>query len=503
LALAKHIEASETGGMAAATGPLRAFVAGAPIDSAGGGWDTVDPVDGSVRGHVQESDQTLVDRAVRAARAALGGPWGRTSTAQRTALLRRIADGIEARFEQFVLAESGDTGKPLAQARELDVARAVANFRSFADTVAAAGQPSFLTDLADGRQALNYAVRKPLGVVAVIVPWNLPLLLLTWKVAPALACGNAVVVKPSEWTPTTATLLAEVIAEAGVPDGAYNVVHGFGPGSAGQFLTEHPGVDGVTFTGSSATGAAIMRTVAPRVRPVSFELGGKNAAVVFADADLELTLAGLSRSVFANTGQVCLCTERVYVERPVFDAVAAGLVDRANALRLGRPDDPATTTGPLISAEHREKVLGYYRLAEEQGARVLVGGGVPALGDGLDGGSWISPTLWTGLTDAAPPMREEIFGPCAALVPFDTEDEAVRLANDTEYGLASAVWTTNLSRGHRVAQRMRVGMSWVNTWFLRDLRSPFGGVGLSGIGREGGAHSLDFYTELTNVCVAL
>ncbi|MDT3440083.1 MULTISPECIES: 2-hydroxymuconic semialdehyde dehydrogenase [unclassified Pseudofrankia] len=482
---------------------IHGFVDGGYAESAGGAWDNVDPVDGSVRSRVQEADAALVDRAVRAARAALDGAWGRTSVAERAALMRRVADRIEERSEQFARAESGDTGKPLAQARELDVARAAANFRAFADTVAAAGQPSFLTELAGGKQALNYAVRRPLGVVAVIVPWNLPLLLLTWKVAPALACGNAVVVKPSEHTPTTATMLAEVLAEAGVPDGVYNVVHGFGPGSAGQVLTEHPGIDGVTFTGSSATGSAIMRAVAPRVRQVSFELGGKNAAVVFADADLEATLAGLTRSVFANTGQVCLCTERVYVERPVFDEVASGLAERAKALKLGHPDDPATTTGPLISAEHREKVLSYYRLARERGAQVLVGGGVPALGGGLDGGSWIEPTLWTGLTHADRPMREEIFGPCAALVPFDTEDEAVRLANDTDYGLAAAVWTTNLSRGHTVAQRMRVGLSWVNTWFLRDLRSPFGGIGLSGIGREGGEHSLEFYTELTNVCVAL
>jgi aminomuconate-semialdehyde/2-hydroxymuconate-6-semialdehyde dehydrogenase len=482
---------------------LRAFVDGGYAESAGGGWDNLDPVDGTVRSRVQESDQALVDHAVRAARAALDGPWGRATVAERTALLRRVAERIEDRFEQFVIAESGDTGKPYAQARELDVARAVANFRAFADIVSAAGQPSFLTELAGSRQALNYAVRRPLGVVAVIVPWNLPLLLLTWKVAPALACGNAVVVKPSELTPTTATLLAEVLTEAGLPDGAYNVVHGFGPGSAGQYLTEHPGIDGVTFTGSSATGSSIMRAVAPRVRPVSFELGGKNAAVVFADADLDLTLDGLARSVFANTGQVCLCTERVYVQRPVFDAVAAGLVRCAEALRLGRPDDPATTTGPLISVEHRAKVQTYYQMAAELGAEVLTGGGVPLLGGGLDGGSWIEPTVWTGLTNTDRPMREEIFGPCAALVPFDTEDEAVALANDTDYGLASAVWTTNISRGHRVAQRMRVGLSWVNTWFLRDLRSPFGGMGLSGIGREGGEHSLDFYTELTNVCVAL
>ena len=481
---------------------IRNFVGGAFVEPDERCWDKLSPVDGTLVGRVHEADAELVDRAVTAARGALDG-WAGTGVTARTALLRRVADRIEERFEEFVRAESADTGKPYRQARELDVARAVANFRSFADTVAAAGQPSFLTELPNGRRALNYAVRKPLGVVAVIVPWNLPLLLLTWKVAPALACGNTIVVKPSEETPSTATLLAEVLDEAGLPAGGYNVVHGFGPNSAGQFLVEHPGIDGVTFTGSSATGSSIMRAVAPRVRPVSFELGGKNAALVFADADLDATLDGLTRSVFANTGQVCLCTERVYVERPVFDDVVVGLAERARGLRFGRPDADATTTGPLISHEHREKVLGYYRLAEEAGAKTIVGGGVPALGAELDGGAWIEPTLWTGLTNADRPMREEIFGPVASLVPFDTEDEAIALANDTEYGLASSVWTTNLSRGHRVAQRMNVGMSWVNTWFLRDLRSPFGGVGLSGIGREGGEHSLDFYTEPTNVCIAI
>ena len=334
-------------------------------------------------------------------------------------------------------AESADTGKPQQQARELDVARAVANFRVFADTVAAAGLPSFLTELPDGRRALNYAVRKPLGVVAVIVPWNLPLLLLTWKVAPALACGNTVVVKPSEETPSTATLLAEVCAEAGVPAGVYNVVHGFGPDSAGEFLVSHPGIDGVTFTGSSATGAGIMAAVAPRVKPVSFELGGKNAAIVFADADLDddarrprpdRSSPTPARSACAPSG--CTSSDRSSTRSPT------GLTQRARDLRLGRPADPATTTGPLISAEHREKVLAYYRLAEEIGAKILVGGGIPELGAELAGGWWIEPTLWTGLTNADRPLREEIFGPVAALVPFDTEEEAVALANDTDYGLA-------------------------------------------------------------------
>jgi aminomuconate-semialdehyde/2-hydroxymuconate-6-semialdehyde dehydrogenase len=481
---------------------IRNFVAGQFIDGTAR-FDKVSPVDGSLVGMVHEAGRDQVDAAVGAARAALDGEWGRSTVQQRVALLRRVADVIERRFEDFVAAESADTGKPLSLVRELDVARAAVNFRSFADTVSATGLDSFLTELPDGRRALNYAVRKPLGVVAVIVPWNLPLLLLTWKVAPALACGNAVVVKPSEETPSTATLLAEVMDEAGVPSGVYNVVHGFGPDSAGEFLTTHDDIDGVTFTGESGTGSAIMRAVAPKVRPVSFELGGKNAAVVFADANLDKAVDGLARSVFLNTGQVCLCTERVYVERPIFDEVAAGLAERAKALRLGRPDDPATTTGPLISTGHREKVLSYLKLAQDEGATVLAGGGIPSLGGELDAGAWIEPTLWAGLDNTHRTVREEVFGPVAALIPFDTEEEAVRLANDTAYGLAAVTWTTNLERGHRVAQQMRVGMSWVNTWYLRDLRSPFGGVGLSGIGREGGEHSLHFYTEPTNVCVQL
>ncbi|MFC0110159.1 2-hydroxymuconic semialdehyde dehydrogenase [Kibdelosporangium aridum] len=474
---------------------LSSFVGGEFVDS-GELFDNVNPIDGSLVGKVSEADQSVVDKAVRAARSTFDGVWGRYTVPERVALLRRIADKIDERAGELLKAEVADTGKPVPLATTLDIARASANFRAFADILAAQGIDAYHTG-----QLLNYAVRKPLGVVAIIVPWNLPLLLLTWKVAPALASGNAVVVKPSEETPTTATLLASIIAEAGAPDGVYNVVHGFGPGSAGEFLTKHPGINGVTFTGETKTGAAIMQAVAPKVVPVSFELGGKNAAVVFNDADLERAIDGLARSTFTNTGQICLCTERIYVQRGVFDDVAKGLADRAKQLRFGRPDDPHTTSGPLISQAHRKKVLEYYDIAQQEGAQLLAGGGVPKLGPALDKGSWIEPALWTGLDNHARILREEIFGPVAALVPFDTEDEAIRLANDTDYGLAASVWTSDLERGHRVAGAMKVGIAWLNTWYLRDLRTPFGGAGLSGIGREGGLHSLNFYSELTNVCV--
>ncbi|MDN5759572.1 MAG: 2-hydroxymuconic semialdehyde dehydrogenase [Tomitella sp.] len=483
---------------------IRNYVDGGFVDpDSGRAFPAIDPATGTAYARVHEADRELVDRAVRSARAALDAGWADSAVSARAALLRKVADRIEERFDEFVAAEIADTGKPITQARKLDVARAPANFRAYADVVSAAGQASFITETGDGGRALNYAVRKPLGVVAIIVPWNLPLLLLTWKVAPALMSGNAVVVKPSEDTPATASLLAEVIDEVGFPRGVYNVVQGFGADSAGAFLTGHPGIDGVTFTGSSATGTHVMQTVAPRVRPVSLELGGKNAAVVFDDVDLGEAIDGLSRSIFTNTGQVCLCTERVYIQRSIFDDVVAGLVERAEKLRLGPPTDFDTTTGPLISQKHREKVQHYMELAAQEGAQVITGGGVPRMESGLAGGSWIEPTLWTGLTNDSRVMREEVFGPVAGLVPFDSEDEAIRLANDTEYGLAAAVWTNDLRRGHRVAQKMNVGMSWVNTWFLRDLRSPFGGVGLSGIGREGGEAALHFYTEPTNVCVAL
>jgi aminomuconate-semialdehyde/2-hydroxymuconate-6-semialdehyde dehydrogenase len=465
-------------------------------------FDNISPVDGRVLCSVAEADAALVDRAVQAARAALRGPWGRTSTAERCALLRKVADGIERRFGAFVAAEIADTGKTLGQASTLDIPRGAANFRAYADLALARASECYEMATADGRGALNYSLHKPVGVVAVIVPWNLPFLLLTWKVAPALACGNVVVVKPSEETPSSAALLAEVMQEVGVPPGVFNLVHGFGPGSAGEALVSHPDVGAIAFTGESATGAAIMKSAADSVKALSFELGGKNASLVFSDADFEAALAGTLRSVFSNCGQVCLCSERVYVERPVFERFVAALTTRARALKIGGPYDGADL-GPLISRAHRDKVLSYYRLARAEEGEILCGGGVPQFGDERDRGAFIEPTIVRGLREDARCVREEIFGPVCHVAPFDSEDEAVQLANDTRYGLAAAVWTSNLQRAHRVARAMEVGIVWVNDWFLRDLRTPFGGVKLSGIGREGGMHSLAFFSEAMNICVKL
>ena len=460
------------------------------------------PANGERICEVCEADGPTVNAAVTAARGALQGPWGKTSLSRRIAVLRDIADRIDARYDDFASAEIADTGKPPDQVHRIDIPRAAANFRVFADSASSHCGHCFDSETPDGRGSLNYEIYKPLGIVAAISPWNLPLLLLTWKVAPALAAGNAVIAKPSEETPSTATLLAEVIAESDLPPGAFNLVHGHGSGAAGEFLASHPGVDAVTFTGESATGSAIMRSAAPGVKSLSFELGGKNAAVVFADADFDQAVAGTCRSTFANCGQVCLCSERIYVERPIFRKFVDALKQKAEGLKIGAPAD-YPDVGPLISRAHRDRVLGYYQLARQQGAEVICGGGVPRFGDERDNGAFIEPTLWRKLADTSRPATEEIFGPCAHLRAFDTESEVIGLVNDSAYGLAAALWTTNLQRAHRIAPEFDVGVVWVNDWFLRDLRTPFGGVKLSGIGREGGIHSLAFYSAPLNVCIKL
>ncbi|MCA1300458.1 2-hydroxymuconic semialdehyde dehydrogenase [Stappia indica] len=482
----------------------RLFIDGAYVPATTGRmFDKRSPVTGEVIGRVHEAGREDVDRAVHAAKAALNGPWGTMTVQERATLLQDLSRAIAERSDEFLEAEVADTGKPKSLARVIDIPRGAANFATFADMIKNLGGEFFRTDTPDGSHAVNYGHYRPKGVIGVISPWNLPLLLMTWKVGPALACGNTVVVKPSEETPHTTTLLGEVMNSVGIPHGVYNVVHGFGPDSAGEFLTQHPLVDGITFTGETRTGEAIMRQAAKGLRDVSFELGGKNAGIVFADADLDKAVEGTMRSVFANCGQVCLGTERVYVERPVFEEFVARLKAGAESLVLGGPDDANVGMGPLISAEHRDKVLSYYKLAEEEGATVVTGGGVPTFGDARDNGCFVQPTIWTGLPETSRVVREEVFGPCCHIAPFDTEDEAIALANDTDYGLASAIWTENVSRTHRVAPRIEVGLVWVNSWFLRDLRTAFGGSKQSGIGREGGEHSLEFYTERSNICVKI
>jgi aminomuconate-semialdehyde/2-hydroxymuconate-6-semialdehyde dehydrogenase len=482
---------------------LSNFIDGRFVTSGKATFENRNPATGELINLVSEADASAVDDAVKAARRALKGPWGRMSEQERSAVLRKVADGIMRRFDEFLKAEVLDTGKPASLASHLDIPRGAANFNIFADQVLTLSTETFRMATPDGAGALNYAIRVPRGVIAVVCPWNLPLLLMTWKVAPALACGNTVVVKPSEETPTTAALLGEVMNEAGVPPGVYNVVHGFGPDSAGEFLTRHPGVDGVTFTGETATGTAIMKAAANGVRPVSLELGGKNAAVVFADCDLDKAIEGTMRSVFANCGQVCLGTERVYVARPIFEAFVDRLKSAASGLKMGDPFEKSTTMGPLISQEHRKKVLSYYDKARAEGATVVLGGGIPALDGAFASGSFVQPTIWTGLKADSAVVNEEIFGPCCHIAPFDSEEEAVAAANDSPYGLATSIWTENLTRAHRVAAQIDVGITWVNSWFLRDLRTPFGGSKQSGIGREGGVHSMEFYTELRNICIKL
>tara|TARA_Y100001970_G_scaffold56324_3_gene71369 strand:+ start:159 stop:1619 length:1461 start_codon:yes stop_codon:yes gene_type:complete len=483
---------------------VKHYINGQYVGSASGRmFDNINPATGEVISRVHEAGEAEVDAAVQAARAALKGPWSKMTLDERSKILHAVADGINARFDEFLEAECADTGKPKSLASHIDIPRGAANFKVFADMVKNVATEAFEMATPDGTGALNYAVRRPKGVIGVISPWNLPLLLMTWKVGPALACGNTVVVKPSEETPTTTALLGEVMKEAGVPDGVFNVVQGYGGDSAGAFLTAHPDVDGYTFTGETRTGELIMQNAAKGVRDISLELGGKNAGIVFADCDMDKAIEGTMRSAFANCGQVCLGTERVYVERSIFDEFVSRLKTEAEKLVIGPPDDATANLGPLISQKQRDKVLSYYQQAVNDGATIVTGGGIPDMPDALKNGSWIQPTIWTGLNDDSAVINEEIFGPCCHIQPFDSEEEAIEQANRLPYGLASAIWTENLSRAARVAGQVEAGIVWVNSWFLRDLRTAFGGSKQSGIGREGGEHSLEFYTELKNICLKL
>jgi len=460
-------------------------------------FDNVAPATGEVLSRVSRGDATDIEAAVAAAQAALDGPWGAMSRAERADILDRIADGLEARLDELARLESEDTGKPIALARRIDIPRAVSNFRFFAGAVRHSE-----TSCHQMPGALNYTVRKPLGIVGLITPWNLPLYLLTWKAAPALAMGNAIVAKPSEMTPRTASVLAEITAEAGLPVGAFNVVHGFGA-EAGEAIVSHPSIRGVSFTGGTSTGARVGATAAPYFKKVSLELGGKNATVVFADADLDAAVSGAVRAGFTNQGQVCLCGSRLLVERSIHDAFVEAFVARVGGLVVGDPSDPETAVGSLISTAHRDKVEGYIALAREEGGTIACGGDRPALPGALAAGAFVNPTVVTGLAPSCRTATEEIFGPLVTIHPFDTEAEALAIANSVRYGLSASVWTTDLRRAHRFAESLDVGMVWVNTWLKRDLRVPFGGVKDSGVGREGGAWSLAFFSEAINICIDL
>jgi aminomuconate-semialdehyde/2-hydroxymuconate-6-semialdehyde dehydrogenase len=475
---------------------LTSYINGNFVDSKNY-FNNINPVNGSIISKVSEADHSMIDEAVKAAK---NSTWSQLTVNERSALLNKVADVMQEREQAFIDAEIADTGKSLFQVKTIDIPRGTANFRFFADLVNYQPNESFITDTPQGGKALNYTVNKPLGVVAIISPWNLPLLLATWKIAPAMACGNSIIFKPSEETSSTAFLLAQVMDDVGIPKGAFNLILGRGH-VVGDAITSHKNIDAITFTGASATGQRIMASAAPTVKPISFELGGKNAAVVFADVDIDKAVAGVARSTFTNCGQVCLCTEKVYVHSAIFDEFVNKLKAHAATIKIGYPQDETVFMGPLVSKVHQQKVLSYYQLARDEGAKVIYGGDVPTFGDERDNGCYIEPTIFTGLDDQARINQEEIFGPVCHVSPFDDEAEVIKRVNDTPYGLATSIWTENLSLAHRVAPQIHVGLVWVNTWFLRDLRTPFGGTKLSGVGREGGLHSLAFYSEPSNICI--
>ncbi|WP_047151908.1 aldehyde dehydrogenase [Aneurinibacillus tyrosinisolvens] len=473
------------------------FINGEYVSSKNGKtFENINPATEEVLGKVAEGGKEEIDLAVAAAKKALNGPWKKMTTNDRIAVIRRIGDIILERKEELATLESLDTGKPYWLSSTVDIPRAAYNFHFFADYLRAVGTEAYQTD----DQAINYAIRRPVGVVGMINPWNLPLLLLTWKMAPGLAAGNTVVIKPAELTPMTATLLGEICREAGVPDGVVNIVHGFGPDSAGSALTEHPDVDAISFTGETTTGKIIMSAAAKSLKKLSYELGGKNPNIIFGDSDLDEVIETTLKSSFINQGEVCLCGSRIYVERSVYDEFLEKFTAKAKELVVGDPFDPKTKVGALVGEEHYERVTKYIQIAQEEGGQILLGGKRP---EGMDKGYYIEPTIIVGLTADCRVIREEIFGPVVTVVPFDTEEEVIERANDTHYGLSASIWTNDLRRAHRVAGQIEAGIVWVNTWFLRDLRTPFGGMKQSGIGREGGMHSFEFYSELTNICIKL
>ena len=458
--------------------------------------DNVAPGSGEVFGTIPRSGEVEVNRAMKAAKRAFP-TWSATPAAYRAACLSRLADAVARHAELLARAEAQDNGKPVSLAGMVDIPRAEKNLRFYASGIQHYASQSHAME----GEAINYTLRKPLGVVACISPWNLPLYLFTWKVAPALAAGNCVVAKPSELTPVTAYLLSTWIEEAGFPPGVFNVLHGLGP-EVGEAMVTHPDIAAVSFTGGTVTGARIAGHVAPKFKKMSLELGGKNPALIFADADFEDALKTTLKSSFANQGQICLCGSRILIERSMYGAFRDALVAKAGAMVVGDPLDPATKMGAVVSEAHMNKILSYIELAKEEGGTVLCGGH-RVHPEGCEQGFFIAPTVIEGVGPACRVNQEEIFGPVVTLQPFDSEEEAVRLANDTRYGLAATLWTSDVKRAHRVSAAIESGIVWVNTWLLRDLRTPFGGVKASGMGREGGFDALEFFTEPQNICIKL
>jgi aminomuconate-semialdehyde/2-hydroxymuconate-6-semialdehyde dehydrogenase len=455
-------------------------------------FDDINPATAEIIAAIPDSDERDIDDAVRAANAAFPA-WSRTPTAERSNLLLKLADLIEKNLDEIARTESIDNGKTISLARRLDIPRAVANFRFFATAILHQSSDAHVMDAA----ALNYTLRQPLGVVGLISPWNLPLYLLSWKIAPAIAAGNTCVAKPSELTPLTANRLAELSLEAGIPPGVINIVHGYG-NKAGRALTCHHDVAAISFTGGTVTGAAVAANAAPRFKKLSLELGGKNPNLIFADADLEDAIATSIRSSFWNQGEICLCGSRIFVERSIHDEFVSRFAAATKKLRIGDPLDESIDVGALISEAHLQKVMGYIDLATKEGGTIVAGGHRVERP-----GYFVEPTIITGLGTDCRVLQEEIFGPVVTITPFDSEADAIAFANSTRYGLSATVWTRDLSRAHRVAASLDAGTIWINCWLLRDLRVPFGGMKESGVGREGGFESLNFFTEAKNVCVKI
>lgn len=457
--------------------------------------DNYQPATGKVYSLIPDSDEKDVELAYAAAKKAFP-LWSSTSKDERSRIMVKIADLIEKNLDRLALAESMDNGKPLKLAKSVDIPRASSNIRFFGTGILHFASESHSME----DSGINYTLRQPIGVVGCISPWNLPLYLFTWKIAPAMAAGNCVVAKPSEVTPITAFLLSEICIEAGLPAGVLNIVHGLGA-KVGSSITRHPDIKAISFTGGTSTGAEIARVAAPMFKKLSLELGGKNPNIIFADCDFEKMLSTTMLSSFANQGQICLCGSRIFVERSIYEKFKTAFVDKVKKLVVGDPNDENTRIGAVVSEPHMQKILGYIELAKDEGGKILCGGERIILGGELKDGYFLSPAVIENLSYDCRVNQEEIFGPVVTIMPFDTEEEVLQYANSTQYGLAATVWTQDLNKAHRVANTLESGIVWINCWLVRDLRTPFGGVKSSGVGREGGFEALKFFTEAKNVCV--